>query len=101
MVGSANGFTFFCWFPCLSSRNHFSTSVDLIAKGARSPQRAQCRLRPPWSSLQTTANWRSSDSMAMEEVWSESGVPLFGRLLRRLSRVSYMMQPDGFDKFSH
>jgi hypothetical protein len=39
--------------------------------------------------------------MAMEEVWSESGVPLFERLLRRLSRVSYMMQPDGFDKFSH
>ena len=36
-VGSANGFTFFCGFPCLSSRNHFSTSVDLIARRRQVP----------------------------------------------------------------
>src|SRR5712691_4559368 len=36
-VGSANAFTFFYGFPFLSSRNHFSISVDLIGKGTRLP----------------------------------------------------------------
>jgi hypothetical protein len=34
-------------------------------------------------------------------VWSDSGTPLFEKLLSRLSRVSYRMQPDGFDEVYH
>ena len=34
-------------------------------------------------------------------VWSESGVPIFEPLLRRLTRHSYRMQPDGFEPISH
>lgn len=34
-------------------------------------------------------------------VWSESGVPLFEIFLRRLTRVSHRIQPDGFDQILH
>jgi hypothetical protein len=34
-------------------------------------------------------------------VWSEAGVPLFEPLLRRLTRHSYRIQPDGFEPISH
>lgn len=34
-------------------------------------------------------------------VWSESGAPLFEPLLRRMTRHSYRMRPDGFEPISH
>lgn len=34
-------------------------------------------------------------------VWSESGMLLFESVLRRLTRLSYKMQPDGFDRIPH
>src|SRR6202022_5025637 len=60
-VGSANGFTFFCAFPFLSSRNHFSTSVDLIAKGARSPQRGMMRLTRCRSWVSIGLRWKTHE----------------------------------------